>query len=218
LQAIGFIKGERNRWPELQELAMGNDEGLHKPFVWPRFSTGDELSGSDHDRLFLPDKQGKFRDVWPALGLDGATVSRGIATADVFGDGRLSVAIARNVSPNVGRAIVVDLRVRGAVGGWRAAIGAEARLTLADGRVVTSIIDGGSGHGGKRAPEIHLALGHVPPDRATDVEFRWRDAGGLRSRTIALTPGRHRILLESTSLADHAGLSGSSWIGATWKP
>jgi hypothetical protein len=219
LQAIGFIKGERNRWPELQELAMGNDEGLRQPFVWARFSTGDELSGRDHDRLFLPDAQGQFQDVWPSLGLDAETVSRGIATADVFGDGRLSVAIARqwsaslflrNVSRNPGRAIVVDLRVPGAVEGTRAAIGAEARVTLRDSRVVTSVVDGGSGHGGKRAPEIHLGLGHVTADQVFDVEFRWRDAGGIRSRTIALTPGRHRIVLNASSMALHAPAQGAS--------
>ena len=26
MQAIGFVRGEKNRWPELQELAMGNDD------------------------------------------------------------------------------------------------------------------------------------------------------------------------------------------------
>ena len=103
---------------------MGNDELLPRPSAWPRFSNGDDLSGQDHDRLFLPDARGKFHDVWPLLGLDRGTVSRGIATGDVFGDGRLAVAIARqwapslflrNTSNEAGRAIVIDLRVPGAV-------------------------------------------------------------------------------------------------------
>jgi len=204
LQAIGFLKGERNRWAELQELAMGNDEGLRHPGFWPRFSEKDELSGRDHDRLFLQ-KDGKFEDVWETLKLDRETVSRGIATGDVFGDGRLSVAIARqwspslflrNLSPNAGRAIVVDLRLPGApAGGTRAAIGAEARVSLADGRVVTSVVDGGSGHGGKRAPEIQLGLGQVPADQAFNVEFKWRDGEGFHTRTAMLKPGRYRITL-----------------------
>jgi enediyne biosynthesis protein E4 len=203
LQAVGFVKGKRSRWPELQELAMGNDEGLRHPGFWPRFSTGDELSGNDHDRLFLP-VGGKFQDVWPSLGLDDRTVSRGIATGDVFGDGRLSVAIARqwspslflrNVSGDVGRAIVVDLRVPGAVAGTRPALGAEARVTLSDGRVVTSVVDGGSGHSGKRAPEIHLGLGQGPRDETFDVEFRWRDAAGFHAKTVPLKPGRSAITL-----------------------
>src|SRR5262249_45615420 len=95
LQAIGFVHGEYNRCPQLQDLAMGNDELLSNPAVWPRFSAGDDLAGQSHDRLYLPDSRGKFHDVWPFLGIDDRTVSRGIAVGDVFGDGRLAVAIAR---------------------------------------------------------------------------------------------------------------------------
>src|SRR5687767_2948045 len=40
LQATGFVKGAVNRWPELQELAMGNDELLADPSVWPRVQLG----------------------------------------------------------------------------------------------------------------------------------------------------------------------------------
>ena len=31
LQAIGFLRGNVNRWPELHEIAMGNDDLLSKP-------------------------------------------------------------------------------------------------------------------------------------------------------------------------------------------
>ncbi len=204
VQAIGFVHGERNRWPELQELAMGNDELLLHPSVWPRFSTGDDLAGQDHDRIFLPDAHGKFHDVWPLLGLDSGTVSRGIATGDVFDDGRLAVVIARqwgpsiflrNVSTDIGRAIDIDLRVPGYVAGTRAAIGAEARVQLPDGRIVTSVVDGGSGHGGRRSPEIHLGLGDVPATQPFDVEIVWRDGKDSRNTTFKLASGRHRIVL-----------------------
>ncbi len=184
---------------------MGNDELLSHPASWPRFSSGDELSGRDHDRLFLPDMQGQFHDVWPQLGLDHETVSRGIATADVFGDGRLAVAIARQWSPSlflrnssagIGRAIVLDLRLPGAVAGTRAAIGAEARLRLPEGgRIVTSTVDGGSGHGGKRAPEIHLGVGQVAGNELFNVQLSWRDATGEREQIVEVTPGRHTIVL-----------------------
>jgi hypothetical protein len=205
LQAIGFVRGQRNRWPELQELAMGNDELLLHPASWPRFSQGDDLSGQDHDRLFLPDANGKFHDVWPRLGLDHGTVSRGIATGDVFGDGRLAVVIARqwepslflrNISANAGRSVVIDLRVPGAVAGTRAAIGAEARITLPDKHiVVTSVVDGGSGHGGKRAPEIHLGVGDAPENELLKVRLTWRDESGARSTMIEVLPGRYQLVL-----------------------
>jgi hypothetical protein len=210
LQAIGFVRGQRNRWPELQELAMGNDELLLHPASWPRFSEGDDLSGQDHDRLFLPDANGKFHDVWPRLGLDHGTVSRGIATGDVFGDGRLAVVIARqwerslflrNTSANAGLAVVLDLRVPGAVAGTRAAIGAEARVSLTDGDrhfVVTSTVDGGSGHSGKRAPEIHLGVGATPEDELLKVKLTWRDDTGARSEVIEVLPGRYQLVLGET--------------------
>jgi hypothetical protein len=211
IQAVGFIRGERNGWPELQQLAMGNDELLLHPGVWPRFRIGDDLSGHDHDRIFLPDADGDFHDVWPLLGLDSETVSRGIATGDVFGDGRLAVVIARqwtpslflrNRSPRAGQAIVIDLRVPGAVAGTRAAIGAQARVRLADGRVVTSMVDGGSGHSGKRAAEIHLGLGHVAATLVFDVQITWRDESGVHDQTVALAPGRYRLVLGQQKVVD----------------
>jgi hypothetical protein len=207
LQAIGFVRGQHSRWPELQELAMGNDELLLHPASWPRVSQGDDISGHDHDRLFLPDANGKFHDVWPRLGLDRETVSRGIATGDVFGDGRLAVVIARqwapslflrNTSKSAGRAIVIDLRLPGAVSGTRAAIGAEARVIVPDSNkqiVVTSAVDGGSGHGGKRAAEIHLGVGQALENELLNVNVRWRDESGVRSEIIRVPPGRYQVVL-----------------------
>lgn len=207
LQAIGFVRGQQSRWPELQELAMGNDELLLHPASWPRVSQGDDISGQDHDRLFLPDANGKFHDVWPRLGLDRGTVSRGIATGDVFGDGRLAVVIARqwgpslflrNTSANAGQAIVMDLRLPGAVSGTRAAIGAEARVIVPDRDkhiVVTSTVDGGSGHGGKRAPEIHLGVGQTLKNELLNVNVTWRDETGARSAFIRVPPGRYEVVL-----------------------
>jgi hypothetical protein len=207
LQAIGFVHGQHSRWPELQELAMGNDELLLHPASWPRVSAGDDISGQDHDRLFLPDANGKFHDVWPRLGLDRETVSRGIATSDVFGDGRLAIVIARqwgpslflrNTSRDIGRAIVIDLRVPGAVAGTRAAIGAEARVVVPDNNkhfVVTSVVDGGSGHSGKRAAEIHLGVAQTRENELLDVDVTWRDESGVRTEIIRAAPGRYQVVL-----------------------
>lgn len=219
-QAVGFLKGDRNRWPELQELATGNDLALRHPGMWPRFSQGDELSGRDHDRLYLADcaqgqaDQGRYHDVSLAVDLgreiggSGGTVSRGIATGDVFGDGRLAVVIARqwapsvflcNDSPDVGEAIVLDVRAPGRLGGTRPLIGAVAEVTLPDGRIVTGAVDGGSGHSGKRAPEIHLGLGNQPAQATHIVRLRWRDADGPATRTLRLAPGRYVVAADATA-------------------
>lgn len=48
VQANGFARGSVDRWPELQELAMGNDLMLRDPAHWPRFAAGDDLSGARH--------------------------------------------------------------------------------------------------------------------------------------------------------------------------
>jgi len=221
VQAIGFVRGSTNRWPELQELAMGNDELLADPRVWPRVTQGDDLSGQGHDRLFVSDDDGRYHDVWLALGLDTGTVSRGVAVGDVFGDGRQSVVIARQWMPSVllrnrseaGASLVLDLRLPGAVGGSRPAIGAVARITRPDGRQAWQQVYGGSGHSGARAPEIHFGLGRVAEGQVVEVTLTWRDTSGRHRKVLRLAPGRHRILLNrpggsTAALPGRKGLGG----------
>jgi hypothetical protein len=211
LQATGFIKGKRNAWQRLHETATGNDELLRYPASWHRFGPEDDVSGRGNDRLLVADASGRYHDIWLSLGLDRDTISRGIALGDVYGDGRLAIAVARqwmpslflrNVSPKTGAALVLDLRVPGTVGGTRPAIGAKARIVLSDGRILAAQIDGGSGHGGRRAPEIHLGLGHyLPAGQAVKVELTWRDIHGIHRRDVQLLPGRHRIVLGEKTVA-----------------
>ena len=94
LEATGFVKGEAGRWPELQELATGNDELLSNPADWPRFQPGDDLSGHQPNPFFVRAQDGRYYDLAADLGLDQPQVTRGIATADVDGDGKLDFAIA----------------------------------------------------------------------------------------------------------------------------
>jgi enediyne biosynthesis protein E4 len=212
LQAVGFTKGKNNRWPQLQELAMGNDELLRYPALWPSFGPDDDLSGvRSHDHLFVADAKGRYHDIWPRLGLDRATVSRAIAVADVYGDGRLAVAIARqwmasiflrNTSTTVGHWLVLDLRLPGAVAGTRPAIGAIARIKLPDGRIVVSQVDGGSGHGGRRAPEIHVGLGRGAFDPEVKADIAWRDGSGVHRMSVRVPiDRRHLIMLGSNRTA-----------------
>src|SRR5262249_13205470 len=100
LQALGFVRGSVNRWAELQELAMGNDEFLSDPRNWPRFQPGDDLSGSLRNPFFVFDRDGRYRNIAADLDLGEPGVSRGIATADVDGDGRLDFAVANQWAPS----------------------------------------------------------------------------------------------------------------------
>src|SRR5215831_12975789 len=93
LQAAGFLKGNTDRWPELHEAAMGNDNLLRYSGSWPRLHPGDDLSGHDHNSFFVPSASGRYVDLSRDVGLDEPQVTRGIATADVDGDGLLDFAV-----------------------------------------------------------------------------------------------------------------------------
>jgi hypothetical protein len=204
MQAIGFLRGEKSRWPELHELAMGNDNNMLHPGAWPHFVPGDDISGHLHNPFFVRAKDGRYYDLAPELGLDDSHVTRGIAIADVDGDGALDFAIANQWEPsyffhNTGKHLGTWLEIEArlpAGDGTRPAVGAQATVWLPDGRRMVAQVDGGSGHSGKRAPELHFGLGRLAPGTPLRVDLRWRDGNGrVQSQTLRLQPGRHTILL-----------------------
>ncbi|HXJ00540.1 MAG TPA: ASPIC/UnbV domain-containing protein, partial [Micropepsaceae bacterium] len=87
----------------------------------------------------------------------------------------------------------------------RSAICAQARVVLPNGRKLVGQVDGGSGHSGRRSPDVHLGLGKVNPATKLDVEVKWRDtAGQAQQTTLKLAPGWHTVVLgnvDSTKLA-----------------
>ncbi len=206
-QAIGFIRGEKNRWPELHEIAMGNDSNLKHTAAWHHFTAGDDLSGHLHNPFFARARDGRFYDIARELGLDDQRITRGIAIADVDGDGDLDYAVAnqwqtsyfvRNDSPRRNAALVLDLRLPAGSGLTRPAVGAVAKVRLPDGRVLVGQADGGSGHSGKRSPEVHFGLGRAGGPVRVDVLYR-DGAGRVRTETLELKAGRHQVLLGATT-------------------
>jgi hypothetical protein len=95
----------------------------------------------------------------------------------------------RNISPNEGA--FLGLRVQKANG--TPAIGAWAAVWLPDGRRLVGQADGGSGHSGKRSPDIHFGLGRGTADQKLRVEIRWRSNAGIETHELWLKPGWHTI-------------------------
>jgi hypothetical protein len=221
VQATGFVKGAVNRWPELHELAMGNDELLADPRSWPRFRPGDDLSGNQHNPFFVRTSTGRYEDIAPAIGLGDPQVTRGIAVADVDGDGRLDFAVGNqwsesylyvNRAAEAGPFLGLHLLLPPAgevwsetstrpghpgIGRWgRAPIGATVSARLPDGRRLVGQVDGGSGHSGKRSHVVHFGLGRTPADALIQIDVTWRDPRGRARRlTVSLPPGWHTVRL-----------------------
>jgi hypothetical protein len=221
LQATGFVRGDTNRWPELHELAMSNDELLKLPGIWPNFQPGDDLSGAQHNPFFVRAADGRYYDLAPELKLDLPQVTRGIATADVDGDGDLDFAVAnqwdtsrfyRNDCSSCGAYLGIHLlrpvhdhaitqtTVQAghptATLAGSPAIGATATLVLPDGQHLIAQVDGGNGHSGKRSSDLHFGLGDLPQDTSLPLTINWRDgAGNVHEETVTVKPGWHTIVL-----------------------
>ncbi|MBA9005602.1 MULTISPECIES: CRTAC1 family protein [Thermomonospora] len=216
-QTTGFVKGDVNRWPQLQELAASNDLVLEHPQFWPNVREGDDIAGSQKLHFYAKNDDGRYVNIADRLGLGVPVPTRGIATGDADGDGRLDLAVARqwdepvfyrNVSPSPGNhlnlRLLHDTPAAGAQGPAKDAlpasgspvVGAQVTVITPDRRRQLARVDGGSGHSGKRSHEVHVGLGaHSGPVR---VQLRWRDrTGQVRRQELQLAPGRHTLLLGS---------------------
>ncbi|MFO1095040.1 MAG: VCBS repeat-containing protein [Planctomycetaceae bacterium] len=225
LQASGFVKGSVDRWPEMQELGVSNDRVVSDPRAWPHLLPGDDISGGDHNPFFVRASDGRFHDLAAAIGIAEPMCTRGIALADIDGDGRLDFAVAnqwessyvfQNAAPDAGAFLGLHLRLPvGDVGilsttgvqaghprhdvASRPAIGAVATVQLADGRSLTAQVDGGTGHSGKRSPDLLFGLGRDAADAAVPVTVRWRGTDGrIRTESLQVAPGWHAVLLRDT--------------------
>lgn len=209
IQAVGFLRGETNRWPELHELAMGNDNHMVSLNAWNHFQPGDDLSGHLHNPFFVRASDGRYYDLAVEVGLGQEHISRGIALADVDRDGDLDFAVAnqwetswfvRNDSPRRNSSLVLDLRLPNANGTTRPAVGAEVQVGRPGRKPMVAQVDGGSGHSGKRAPEVFFGLGTTAKDAVLPVDVRWRDGSGrVRQQRFHLQPGVHTLVLGSAT-------------------
>ncbi|MFJ6573616.1 CRTAC1 family protein [Streptomyces sp. NPDC091292] len=201
-QATGFVKGKKNRWAQLQELATSNDGLLADPAWWPHVRRGDDLAGSQTLRFFAKGEDGRYTNLSSELGLAVPIPTRGIAVGDADGDGRLDLAVAhqwaepafyRNESPDTGD--FLGLKLTHPSGS--PVVDAQATVVLADGTRRVSRVDGGGGHSGKRSHDVHIGLGDQG-DAPVKVQLRWRDrTGETHEQELRLSPGWHALQLGS---------------------
>jgi hypothetical protein len=193
---------------------MGNDNHMISLRAWHRFQPGDDLSGHIHNPFFVRASDGRYYDLAPEVGIGQEHISRGIALADVDRDGDLDFAVAnqwetswffRNDSPRRNASMVLALRLPNANGSSRPAVGAEVTVRKPDGTKMMAQVDGGSGHSGKRAPEVHFGLGQTAADAVLPVDVRWRDGSGrVRQQRYHLKPGGHTLVLGSVTATGKA--------------
>jgi hypothetical protein len=206
VQAVGFVAGHTDRWAQLQELAMANDDVVRDPSAWPNFGPGTDIAGHQQDP-FLVRHGDRFVDVAAGVGLANHGPTRGIAVGDVDHDGREDFVIANQWARsqflhNTGPAgSYLGLRpllpaTGPAPAGRRPAVGAAVTVTRADGTILRRQLFPANGHTGVNAPELVFGLGRDTAPVA--VEVTWRDGDGRHTLRRTMTPGWHDLLLQPT--------------------
>lgn len=218
VQTDGFVAGNINRWPWLQELAMANDQLVKNPKMWPKAVPGDEIAGHEPLAFYAPSDSGDyFVNISHDIGIDWTNLGRGVGIADTTGTGHQDLVIARqwqqpvffrNDHPQQNNYVGLHLYrpVAGDAAGTRTglqlpgtvAYGTVVKFTTADGKVQLTHVDGGSGHSGKRSFDVYYGLGSS--NAPVKAEICWRDLSGhVHKQTMTIAPGWHDVMLGTSA-------------------
>ncbi len=222
VQATGLLKGKVSRWPDFSQLGGGNDIFVKYPVNWPRFEPGSDMDGHTHAPFYALGSNGRYVNLSTTV-LPGFTpAARGIAVADVDGDGypemvfadiwEDSAYIKNRGSGNkfIGLHLLLPptgsgnsgnvMKIHDGHPAWREgtpAIGAFVEADVPGAQKQIRQVDGGNGHSGQRSPEVRIGLGQTS---ASEIPLKivWRDfQGAVHHDDLALSPGYHTVVLGS---------------------
>jgi hypothetical protein len=87
VQATGLVKGRVNRWADFAQLGGSNDVFVKYPAAWPDFHVGSDLDGTKAKPFWILGGNGRYVEASSVLFPGLTAPTRGIAVADVDGDG-----------------------------------------------------------------------------------------------------------------------------------
>lgn len=160
-------------------------------FFSDNFVGENSWNGYERNCLFANAGDGQFIDVARPTGSDCIRDSRGVAIADLNGDGKLDMVINNNnAQPTIYINQVkrsgndVEIKLEGTRSN-RDAIGARVRLSIA-GKTMTRQVEAGSGYAAEAMLPVHFGLGDATAIEA--VEISW-PSGLVQRFTGAQTDG-----------------------------
>ncbi len=121
-----------------------------------------------------PDAPWSFKDVTEGSGLEKLPPTYQAAWADINLDGKPDLLTAGRLFINTGAADThwLELRLQGdGARVNRYAIGAQARITLPDGRILTRQVEAGTGECNANSPILHFGLGDRKDPIAIDIHW-----------------------------------------------